>query len=84
VEHVALTEETVIDQLVIDEHGNVMIRAATRILRDGEVVAATYHRRVLGPLDDASAEPDEVRAIAEVVRTPDRLARAQAAEKAEP
>lgn len=80
----ALTEQTITDQIVIDEHGNVGLRTATRILRDGEVVAETYHRRVLGPLADVSSESDEVRAIAELVRTPDRLARAQAADKLEP
>jgi len=43
----ALTEETRIDQMVIDEYGNVSVRSATRVARDGEVIAQTYHRRTV-------------------------------------
>ena len=64
-----LTEQTLIDQVTVDEWGNVGVRERTDVLRDGEVVASSYHRRVLA--HDAPIPSDEdvrVRAIAEAAR----------------
>lgn len=63
-----LTEESVIDQLSVDERGNVSVRRADRVLRDGEVVATTYHRHVIGPTDPLDGEHPKVKAFAELVR----------------
>ena len=64
-----LTEESVIDQLTVDDRGNVSVRRADRILRDGEVVATTFHRHVVAPGDDLTKEHPKVRAFAEAVRS---------------
>lgn len=73
-----LSEETVISQISVDEAGNVSVRRSTRILRDGEVIAETFHRHVIDPLEPLDGEADEVTAIARIVRTPERVAAATA------
>lgn len=60
----ALTEESVIDKIEVLASGHVQVRRATRILRDGELIAETYHRHVLAPGDDVSTEHPRVAAIA--------------------
>jgi len=63
-----LTEESVIDQITVDEFGNVNVRRSDRVLRDGVVIAQTYHRHVVS-LDDALTTQDpRVQAIAVVGR----------------
>ena len=38
------TESKVIDQITVTENGTILYREATRILKDGEQIAQTYHR----------------------------------------
>lgn len=64
----SLTEETVVDQITADEYGNVSVRQAKRIVQDGEVIATTYHRHVVGPKDDLKGQDDRVQAIAKAAR----------------
>jgi hypothetical protein len=64
----ALTEQTIIDQISADEYGNVSVRARTDILRDGEVVSSTFHRHVVGAGDPLDDEDERVQAIAKVAR----------------
>jgi hypothetical protein len=64
----ALKERDVIDQISADEYGNVSVRTRTDILRDGEVVSYTYHRRVIGPNDDLKDVDPRVAAIAKAAR----------------
>ena len=59
-----LQEVSVIDSINIRDTGHVEIRRADRILRDGEVVAETYHRHVLTPGDDLAREDPLVAKIA--------------------
>ena len=65
----ALTETKVIDQITVTENGIVMYREATRILKDGEQIAQTYHRTSLTPGQDLTGQPDNVKAIAQVTWT---------------
>ncbi len=64
----ALNERTIIDQISADEYGNVNVRRRTDILKDGEVVASTVHRHVLGPNDPLDGEDKRVQEIAKVAR----------------
>jgi hypothetical protein len=65
----ALTETKVIDQITVTENGIVLYREATRILKDGDEIAKTYHRTSLTPGQDLTGQPDNVKAIAQVAWT---------------
>ena len=74
----ALTETKVIDQITVTENGIVLYREATRILKDGEQIAQTYHRSSLAPASDLAGVPENVVAICNVVWTPEVIAAYQA------
>jgi DNA-binding transcriptional LysR family regulator len=63
------TETKVIDQITVTENGIVLYREATRILKDGDQIAQTYHRTSLTPGQDLTGQPDNVKAIAQVAWT---------------
>ena len=70
----ALTENKVIDQITVTENGTVLYREATRILKDGEQIAQTYHRSSLTPGQDLTGQPANVAAICNVAWTPEVIA----------
>lgn len=59
----SFTETKVIDQITVTENGIVLYREATRILKDGEQIAQTYHRSSLVPGQDLTGQPANVVAI---------------------
>ncbi len=65
----ALTETKVIDQITITENGTILYREVTRILKDGEQIAQTYHRSSLAPASDLTDVPANVVAIANAAWT---------------
>lgn len=67
----ALAETKVIDQITVAENGTVLYREATRILKDGEQIAQTYHRSSLAPASDLTGIPSNVVAICNVAWTPE-------------
>ena len=74
----SLTETKTIDQITVTENGTVLYREATRILKDGEQIAQTYHRTSLTPAQDLTGQPDNVVAICNVAWTPEIIAAYQA------
>jgi len=74
----ALTETKVIDQITVTENGTVLYREATRILKDGDQIAQTYHRTSLAPAQDLTGQPANVVAICNVAWTPEVIAAYQA------
>lgn len=64
-----LTETKIIDQITVTEDGTVLYREATRILKDGEQIAHTYHRSILKPGSDLATVPPQVAAIANAAWT---------------
>ena len=66
----ALTETKVIDQITVTENGTVLYREATRILKDGDQIAQTYHRTSLTPGQDLTGQPANVTAICNAAWTP--------------
>ena len=64
------TETKVIDQITVTENGIVLYREATRILKDGDEIAKTYHRSSLTPGQDLTGQPANVAAICNVAWTP--------------
>ena len=76
--NMALTETKVIDQITVTENGIVLYREATRILKDGEQIAQTYHRSSLTPGQDLTGQPANVQAIATAAWTDEVIAAYQA------
>ena len=70
----ALTEQKVIDKIEVVENGTLQVREATRILKDGEEIAKTYHRWSFAPGADVSAQPANVQAIAAAAWTSEVIA----------
>ena len=70
----ALSETKVVDQITVTENGTVLYREATRVLRDGEQIAQTYHRTSLTPGQDLTGQPANVAAIATTAWTPEVIA----------
>ena len=63
-----LTEESVISQISVDEYGRINVQRADRVLRDGVMIAETYHRHVVdahlgNPAADASGEHARVQSL---------------------
>jgi len=78
----ALTETKVIDQITVTENGTILYREATRILKDGEQIAQTYHRTSLTPAQDLTGVPANVVAICNAAWTADMVAAYQASQAA--
>jgi len=70
----ALTKETVVDQITVTENGIVLYREATRIMEDGKQLSQTYHRTSLTPGQDIADQPEKVQAICNVAWTPEVIA----------
>ena len=75
----SIQETKVIDQITVTENGTVLYREATRILKDGEQIAQTFHRTSLTPGQDLTGHPANVVTIAEAAWTPECIAAYQAA-----
>jgi hypothetical protein len=67
----ALTKETVVDQITVTENGTVLYREATRIMEDGKQLSQTYHRTSLTPAQDLTGQPANVVAICNAAWTPE-------------
>ena len=78
----ALTKETVVDQITITENGAVLVREVTRIMEDGNQISQTYHRTSLAPDADLTGAPANVVAICNVAWTPEIIAAYQAQQEA--
>ena len=74
----SLTENKVIDQITVTENGIVLYREATRILKDGDQIAQTYHRSSLTPGQDLTGVPSNVVAICNTAWTDEIIAAYQA------
>jgi hypothetical protein len=77
----ALEKNVVVDNIEVVENGCVQVRTKTAILEDGEQISGTFHRHVVAPGDDYSAEDARVQAICAATHTADVVA-AYAAEQA--
>ena len=74
----AITKETVVDQVTVTENGIVLYREATRIIEDGKVLTQTYHRSSLTPGQDLTGQPANVVAICNTAWSPEVIAAYQA------
>lgn len=74
-----ITEQTIIDKVEVLPSGDVQVREANQVVKDGTVIASQFHRRVISisdPDPDLSWMDDASRAVVEAARTPERLAAA--------
>lgn len=62
-------EIKVIDTITATENGTILVREATRIIKDGQQIAQTFHRWSFAPDSDISTMPQNVQDIAKVVWT---------------
>ena len=74
----ALTETKTVDQITVTENGTILNREATRILKDGEQIAQTYHRTSLTPAQDLTGVPSNVVALCNTAWTDAVIAAYQA------
>ena len=65
----ALTKEVKVDRIEVLENGSVQVRTKTAIMEDGEQISGTFHRHVVAPGDDYSAEDARVKAICAATHT---------------
>jgi hypothetical protein len=70
----ALEKVEVVDRIEVLENGCVQVRTKTAIMEDGKQISATFHRHVVAPGDDYSAESDRVQAICAATHTADVIA----------
>jgi predicted SnoaL-like aldol condensation-catalyzing enzyme len=64
-------EEKVGHVIEVLEDGVVQVKRVTRVLKDGVEIAQQYHRHVLEPGADTTAQVDKVKAVSAAVWTKD-------------
>jgi hypothetical protein len=72
------TETKTVDQITVTGNGIVLYREATRILKDGDEIAKTFHRTSLTPAQDLTGQPANVVAICNAAWTDAVIAAYQA------
>ena len=76
----ALEKQIVVDLIEAVENGTVQVRTCTRIMEDGVEISSKFHRHVVAPGADYSAEDAKVQAICAAVHTPEVIAAYKAAQ----
>jgi len=69
-----------VDLIEVVENGTIQVRTKTAIMEDGKQISGTFHRHVVVPGADYSAEDAKVKAICAAVHTADVIAAYQAAQ----
>ncbi len=76
----ALEKVISVDLIEVVENGSIQVRTKTSIKEDGVEISNKFHRHVVVPGADYSAEDAKVQAIATVVHTPEVIATYEAAQ----
>lgn len=63
-----------VDLIEVIENGSIQVRTKTAIKEDGVEISSKFHRHVVAPGADVSAEDAKVQAIAAAVHTPEVVA----------
>jgi len=69
-----------VDLIEALESGVVQVRTRTAIMEDGKQISGTFHRHVVAPGDDYSAEDARVKAICAAMHTAEVIAAYKAAQ----
>ena len=78
-----LEKKITVDQIEVIENGFVQVRTKTAIMENGEQISSTFHRHIVAPGDDYSAENARVQAICAAVHTAEVIAAYKAAQTKE-
>ena len=78
-----LEKTEVVDLVEVVENGSIQVRTKTAIKEDGVEISSKFHRHVVVPGADVSAEDAKVRAIAASIHTAEVIAAYQAAQAAQ-
>ena len=65
----ALEKIAIVDRIEVVESGVVQVRTKTAIMEDGVQISGTFHRHVVAPGNDYSAEDARVKAICKATHT---------------
>lgn len=71
-----------VDLIEVVENGSIQVRTKTAIKEDGVEISSKFHRHVVVPGADYSAENAKVQAIAASIHTAEVIAAYQAAQAA--
>ena len=58
-----------VDLIEVVENGCIQVRTKTAIMEDGKQISGNFHRHVVAPGDDYSAEDARVKAICKATHT---------------
>ncbi len=64
----------IVDLIEVVENGSIQVRTKTAIKEDGKEISSQFHRHVVAPGADVSAEDAKVQAIAASIHTPEVIA----------
>jgi hypothetical protein len=70
----------IVDRIETLKNGCVQVRTKTSIKEDGVEISSNFHRHVVAPGDDYSAEDDRVQAICAIIHTAEVVAAYKATE----
>lgn len=76
----ALKKIISVDLVEVTENGCIQVRVKTAILEDGKQISGSFHRHVVAPGGDYSAEDAKVQAICAAVHTAEVIATYKAAQ----
>jgi hypothetical protein len=76
----ALEKVTSADLIEIVENSCIQVRTKTAILEDGVEISGKFHRHIVAPGDDYSAEDAKVKAICAAMHTAEVIAAYKAAQ----
>jgi len=79
----ALEKIISVDLVEVIENGCVQVRTKTAIMEDGKQISGSFHRHVVAPGDDYSAEDARVQAICAATHTAEVIAAYKAAQAAQ-
>lgn len=74
-----LEKVEIVDRIEVIENGCVQVRTKTAIKEDGIEISSKFHRHVVVPGDDYSAEDARVQAICAAIHTAEVIAAYKAA-----
>jgi hypothetical protein len=75
-----LEKVTSVDLIEVVENGTIQVRTKTAIKEDGAEISSKFHRHVVVPGADYSAEDAKVQAICAAIQTPEVVAAYKAAQ----
>ena len=79
----ALEKFVSVDLIEVVENGSIQVRTKTAIMENGKQISSQFHRHVVAPGDDYSAEDARVKAICAATHTDGVIAAYKAAQAAQ-